>query len=304
MYTIGLDIGGTSIKGGLVDSGGHLLRAASRATDVGNIDHLIAVLHGLVVELGEGEAIHAVGLGIPGLRSAETGEIVTSPNIPCLEGTQPEALLGEQVSPPVIARNDADMSAWGEFAAGAGVGARYLICLTLGTGVGSGVILDGELYNGARGYASEAGHLTVDPDGPLCSCGNRGCLEAVASAHGIVALARARMGAGEGIPEPWTAACLAQAAHDGHAGASEVFEQAGRYLGIACAGLINLLNPDAIVLAGGVMGAGDLLLTPTRREAGLRAFAASFSACRIVPADLGHQAGIVGSALFARHATV
>jgi glucokinase len=177
-----------------------------------------------------------------------------------------------------------------------------MVCLTLGTGVGSGVVIDGTLFNGARGYASEAGHMTIEPDGPACPCGNRGCLEAIASARGIVALARAEFGPrdAEGLEEPWTAAGLHEAAVEGHPAARRVFERAARALGIACAALVNLLNPEVIVIAGGVAGAGDLLLTPARAEARARAFGFAYDACRIVPGHLGSRAGIVGSALFAR----
>jgi glucokinase len=303
--TIGLDVGGTTVKGGLVDSSGRVLASASHTTDTTNIDHLTDTLAALVEQLSDNGRVHAVGIGLPGPRSSESGEILVSPNIPCLTGVQPDKALRRKVDLPIVARNDADMSAWGEFSVGAGAGTRYMVCLTLGTGVGSGIVLDGHLYGGARGYASEAGHMTVDPDGMPCSCGSRGCLEAVASATGIVALARAWLGPGEreGIPEPWSAEALCRAAAGGHAGAGRVFDQAGRYLGIACATLINLLNPEMIVIAGGVMAAGDLILAPALKEARLRAFDASFAACAMVPSKLGTEAGIIGAALFARHVT-
>ena len=303
MHTIGLDIGGTTIKGGLVDRNGRVLRSAARPTDASDIGKLVGTLENLVGHLSRNDPVGAVGVGVPGLRSSDTGETVVSPNVACLAGVNVEAVLGDRVAPPVVSRNDADMSAWGELCAGAGIGTRYMVCLTLGTGVGSGIILGGRLYNGSRGYASEAGHLVVDPEGLPCSCGSRGCLEAVASATGIVALARAWLGPGEreAVPEPWTAAGLYEAARAGHKASRTVFEQAGRYLGIACASLINVLNPEAIVLAGGVMEAGDMILAPAVREARLRAFDASFGACRIVRAKLGTDAGVVGAALFAAH---
>lgn len=302
MHTIGLDVGGTSIKAGLVDSSGQILRSASRATNTEDLGQLVDSLRNLVEELRKDAAILGIGVGLPGLRSSQTGRIAVSPNIPCLKGADVASLLGPSVGVEVVTRNDADMSAWAEFTVGAAVGTSHLVCLTLGTGVGSGLILDGKLYNGSRGYASEAGHLVVDPEGLPCSCGGRGCLEAMASATGIVALARSWIEPGERkqIPEPWTAEGLARAGEAGHAGARRVFDHAGRYLGIACASLINLLNPDAIVLAGAVMGAGNLLLKPAVAEARRRAFEVGFSTCRIVPARLGPDAGVVGAALFAR----
>jgi glucokinase len=303
MSTIGIDVGGTTIKAGRVAADGTILQSGSRTTPVSNLDGLIGALEALVRDLAASEPIEAVGVGIPGLRDSATARILVSPNIPCLDGAPVEAALADRLGLPVLTRNDADMSAWGEFVLGAGAGTRHMVCLTLGTGVGSGLVLDGQLYNGSSGYAAEAGHITVNPEGLPCSCGSRGCLEAVASATGIVALARARFGTGEGqaLPEPWTAESLARAASEGHTGAQEVFDEAGRYLGIACATLMNLLNPEAIVLAGGVMASGDLILQPAIEEARLRAFDATFDACRVVPARLGRQAGLIGAALFAGH---
>lgn len=302
---IGLDVGGTTVKGGLIAADGSIVRSASRPTPVDDIGDLIDTLAELSVRLAREEKIQAIGVGLPGLRSADTGEIVASPNVPCLNGANVETRLAPRVDAPVVTRNDADMGAWGEFSVGAGAGTRHMICLTLGTGVGSGLILDGQLYNGSRGYAAEAGHIVVDPDGLPCGCGSRGCLEAVASATGIVALARSWFGPDDRkrVPEPMTSEAIAKAAQEGHEASREVYDQAGRYLGIACASLINLLNPEAIVMAGGVIAAGDLILDPTIREARTRAFDVGFEACRIVPARLGSQAGIVGAGLFAAHLT-
>ncbi len=302
MYTIGLDVGGTTVKAGLADDAGHLLRIASQPTPGEDLQDLLDTLQHLVSHLAQDDSVGAVGVGLPGLASSETGTIHTSPNIPCLEGSQIAPRLGSQTGLPVIVANDADMSAWGEFSAGAGVHTQHMVGLTLGTGVGSGLILNGQIYNGARGYAAEAGHIVVEPEGPPCSCGSRGCLEALASAKGIVSLARIQLSAEEAapIPEPWSSESLCQAALDGHKGARAVFQQAGTYLGIACATLINLLNPEVIVIAGGVMTAGDLILKPAISEAKKRAFPVSFDSCRIVPAQLGNQAGTVGAALYAR----
>lgn len=303
MNAIGIDVGGTTIKAGRVGEDGTVLASESRPTPVSDLGALIGALEDLIRGLSGPDRAEAVGVGIPGLRDSRTGQILVSPNIPCLDGAPVESSLAKRLAIPVVTRNDADMSAWGEFVLGAGAGTRHMICLTLGTGVGSGLILDGELYNGSRGYAAEAGHITVDPEGLPCSCGSRGCLEAVASATGIVALARARFDAVErqALPEPWTAESLAKAASEGHTGAQGVFDEAGRYLGIACATLMNLLNPEAIVLAGGVIASGDLILQPALDEARFRAFDATFGSCRVVPAELGPQAGLIGAALFAEH---
>jgi glucokinase len=302
METIGVDVGGTTVKAGLVDEAGTLLRTASRPTDTRRIERLLGTIVELVDEVSEGSGAAGVGIGLPGPMARETGEVLVAPNIPCLAGVNVETALAGRISCPVTARNDADMSAWGEFAAGAGVGSRHMICLTLGTGVGSGIVIDGKLFNGAHGFASEAGHLTVEPDGPPCPCGSHGCLEAIASATGIVAMARHMIPPSDrrANQEPWTAARLHEAALGGHPGAKAVFERVARALGIALAALINLFNPEVIVIGGGVARAEDLLLAPARAEARSRAFSFAYDACRIVPARLGPRAGVVGSALFAR----
>jgi glucokinase len=194
------------------------------------------------------------------------------------------------------------MSAWGEFTRGAGVGTTDLACLTLGTGVGSGLILDGRPYSGHHGYAAEAGHMIVDPEGLPCPCGGRGCLETVASATGVVAMAQRRLdthtsSALHDTANPLTAEAIHDAALKGDPLAIEIFSETGRYLGLACANLINLLNLDMIVIGGGLSAAGELLLKSARIEAQERAYTQSFSDCSISVAKLGNNAGVIGAAL-------
>ena len=276
MPAIGIDIGGTLIKAGMVDESGHLVERLDQPTEAHEVSALLTTLRSMVERLRQTREVDAVGLGIPGLRSSDTGVIEFSPNLPCLNGVNLEAMLAEQIQLPVTGRNDADMNAWGEFSVGAGEGTTEMACLTLGTGVGSGLILRGELYSGSQGYAAEAGHMIVETDGLPCPCGGHGCLETVASATGIVRLARRRMqddptSALDGIGEPLTAKAIYEVALGGDDRARHVFVEAGRYLGMACANLINLLNLEMIVIGGGVAEAGELLLEPARAEVEARA---------------------------------
>ena len=295
MSYIGIDIGGTTIKAGRVAEDGVLLESLRRPTDAGDIAALLHTLLSIVATLSAEGTIDGVGLGVPGLRS-ETGLIEASPNVPCLVKQNLEALLLERIELPAVGRNDADMNAWGEFKVGAAVEVRYMACLTLGTGVGSGLILNGKLYGGSRGHAAEVGHMVVEPDGHPCRCGGSGCLETRASATGIVAHARGRVKPDGEL----TSEGVATAAADGDAEARKVLKEAGRFLGIACANLINTLNLEMIVIGGGVANAGRWLLEPAIEEAHRRSYAETSNACRIVPTKLGSDAGVIGAALYAR----
>ncbi len=294
MSHIGIDIGGTTIKAGRVGEDGVVLESLRRPTETRDVAALVETLSSLVATLSAEGAVDGVGIGIPGLRS-ETGLIEASPNVPCLVKQNLEALLRERIELPTVGRNDADMNAWGEFKVGAAADVRYMACLTLGTGVGSGLILDGRLYGGSRGHAAEVGHMVVEPDGYTCPCGGSGCLETRASATGIVAHAGSVKRDGELSAED-----VATAATEGNATARKVLEEAGQFLGIACANLMNTLNLEMIVIGGGVANAGRWLLDPAIEEARRRSYAETFNACRIVPAKLGSDAGVIGAALYAR----
>jgi glucokinase len=302
MQAIGIDIGGTTTKAGLVDETGEILNLLLQPTVTDSAEALLDTLASMIEELRHLGHLDGVGLGIPGLRSKFTGVIEFSPNLPYLNGVNLETRLSERIALPVVGRNDADMSAWGEFTRGAGVGTTDLACLTLGTGVGSGLILDGHPYSGHHGYAAEAGHMIVDPEGLPCPCGGRGCLETVASATGVVALAQRRLdthtsSALHDAGNPLTAEAIHNAALKGDPLAIDIFFETGRYLGLACANLINLLNLDMIVIGGGLSAAGELLLKSARIEAQERAYTQSFSGYSISVAKLGNNAGIIGAAL-------
>ena len=305
MNTLGIDIGGTEIKVGLVDERGHLLESARGASDRENLSTLLATITALVESVSGPDANPgAIGVGVPGLVSPESGRVEFAPNMPALKRAEISELLSEHTGLGVLVRNDADMNAWGEFIVGAGAGTTHMVCLTIGTGLGSGVIVDGQLYAGPNGYGAEAGHMVIDPEGRPCSCGGRGCLETVVSATRIVALTGERIEAGtpttlDNEDEELTARRIQEAAEQGDALAKSVYAEIGRSLGIACGSLINLLGPDMIVIGGGVSAAGDLLLEPALAEARTRAYPQMFKACRILPARLGSDAGVVGAALLA-----
>jgi len=311
MHYLGLDIGGTSIKAGLVDESGRVLESRRALTITNDLKGFVSTLTELVQEFQKTTAIDAIGLGVPGLRSSKTHIIETSPNIPCLKKINLEELLADQVHIRTVSENDANAAAYAEFVCGVGVGLRHMAHLTLGTGVGSGFVLNGGLFTGASGYGGEFGHtvLSVTPPGHntgrLCACGNRGCLEMFVSANGIVMTAEEKM---RGAPAsllhdiewPLTAEKIYDAAVRGDETAKAVFIDTGRYLGIACANLINLLNLEMIVIGGGVMASGDLLLKTTQSAAKFHAFAASYADCQIVQSKLWPDAGMIGAAMLAR----
>jgi len=296
MHYIGIDIGGTSIKAGRTDESGVVAAARKTPTPATNLDALIAAIAELVDKLRESLPISGLGVGIPGLRNAQTGVVQTSPHIPSIRDVNLEQRLAERIQMPVITENDANAGAYGEWVSGAGKGLQHMIYITLGTGLGSGLILDRKLFRGFSGYAGELGHTVVEPDGRPCACGAVGCLETRVSAKGIVQTAKeANFGKGS-----FTAEDVYNAATQGEKTAIQVFQETGRYLGIACANLINLLNPQAIVIGGGVMASGGLLLDAAREEARRRALAPSLRNCEIVQSHLWPDAGIIGAAMLAR----
>jgi len=311
MRYLGIDIGGTSIKAGLVDENGRVLEFRRSPTATDDLARLLSTLTELVRNFQKVSAIDAIGIGVPGLRSSKTHIIETSPNIRCLKQVNLEHLLANQVHIRTVSENDANAAAYAEFICGAGVGVQHMAHLTLGTGLGSGFVLNGSLFNGASGYAGEFGHAVISANprysdrGRLCACGNRGCVETFVSATGIVATAEELM---HGVPDtllhglepPLTSERIYEAAMLGDRTAEEVFRETGKYLGIACANLINILNLEMIVIGGGVMAAGDLLMDAVSAAAKLHAFPSAHADCRIVQSKLWPDAGMIGAAMLAR----
>lgn len=301
MRYLGLDIGGTSVKSGLVDETGRVLESRRINTVIDDLDGFLSNLTELIRQFQSSASLDAIGMGVPGLRSAMTHIIETSPNIPCLKNVNLEQMVADQVHVRCVSENDANAAAYAEFVCGSGAGLRHLAHLTLGTGLGSGFILNGSLFTGASGYAPEFGHTVIrmpsirGPKGRSCGCGNRGCVESFVSAAGIVETAREH-----GMTGPLTSEMIFNAAVRGNHTARNVFRETGYYLGIACANLINLLNLEMIVIGGGVMASGELLLDAARDTARQFAFQSPFRDCRIVKSSLWPDAGVIGSALLAR----
>jgi len=305
MHYLGLDIGGTTIKAGLIDEANHVLEARKAPTVVDDLKSFISKLTELIRDFQKSAAIDAIGIGVPGLRSSKAHVIVTSPNIPCLKNVNLEQLVADQVHLKVVSENDANAGAYAEFMCGAGLGLQHLAYLTLGTGLGSGLILNGSLYTGTSGYGGEFGHTVIDPEGRLCGCGKSGCIETVASATGMVITALERLkiekrGLLHEVSPPLTAEKIYDAAVRGDETARDVFAETARWLGISCANLINLLNLEMIIIGGGVMASGDLLLAKANEVARRYAFAPAFGDCQIVQSKLWPDAGMIGAALLAR----
>jgi glucokinase len=299
---IGIDIGGTNLRCGLVDNGGCVLerrRSASRIEE-----GRAAFCERLLSEIGSlkdaatvrGKQLSAVGIGIPGLIGRD-GLIHSSINMRPLEGFNLAACIEVGTGLPTVSANDANVVALGEQRFGAGRGSSSCMVITIGTGLGSGLILDGRLWTGSGGFAAEFGHITVDPEGMLCPCGNRGCLEQYVSAGALVRFARERMPA-EAAGQ-LTAEMVAELAKQGDSAALAAFDQLGYWLGIALATLTNMLNIQAVIIGGGVAASFDLLHPALRRNIQQHCFPQMYAGLLIEKALLGDDAGLLGGAALA-----
>lgn len=293
----GFDLGGTRLKYGLVDREGRLVRKG-QVSSPGSMEELLSVLRGLWEELKREPPgkIRSCGFGFAGFYSRRDRMILQSPNYPSLDGFPLVPALRKFIDVPFRIDNDANMAAFGEFMHGAARGARSLVLLTIGTGIGSGIILDGKLWQGEGGYAGELGHITVNPEGEPCKCGGRGCLETEASAPRIV---RNYLDL-SGRTDVTTSKDVYRLARASDRAALESFRQCAYFLGIGLGIVINLLNPEKILIGGGVVSAGRILLGPAVEEARRRSNRLSFAGCRIEKAALGNSAGLIGAAAWAR----
>jgi len=308
----GIDVGGTKIAGGVVDEHGTILeelRVESPATDAHAIE---AAIEKLVTELRIRHPIDAVGVGAAGYIDKARAVVLFAPNL-AWRDLDLKADLELALALPVVVENDANAAAWGEFQFGAGHDVDDLLLVTVGTGVGGGLVLDGSLYRGAFGVGAEIGHMRVVPDGMLCGCGNRGCFEMYASGSALVREARTAARAGSllaadlleragGDPDAITGPLVTEAAQAGDTFAVEQLASLGRWLGEGIASLTAVLDPAVVVVGGGVSAAGELLLGPTRA-----AFAAQLTGrghrptLEIRRARLGNRAGLIGAADLTRH---
>lgn len=293
----GFDLGGTQLKYGLIDEAGTIVFKDKTPTPT-TIAGLIELIRSVWAEMKAkgGAPIASAGFGFPGIYSLRDRRVLQSPNYPGLDDFDLAPALAGAVDVPHWVNNDANLAGYGEWACGAGRGTSSLVLLTIGTGIGSGVILDGELWMGACGFAGELGHVVVNPEGDVCNCGVRGCMETEAAAPKVIKNYQAFSGRTESV----TAEDVYMKAKAGDEDARQSFAQAGYYLGIGLGIVINFLNPEKILLGGGVMTTGEYLLAPAIAEARRRCFKASFACCSIEKAVLGNDAGLVGAAAWAK----
>lgn len=304
---IGIDIGGTNLRLALVDSAGRIVRRSRQVSAIAEgrtafCQRLLAGIEELRAAADAEKArVVGIGAGVPGLIGRD-GLIHASVNMRPLDGFNLSRFLEHQTGLPAECGNDANLIALGELVFGARHGLNSFVVVTIGTGLGSGLILDGRLWSGRDGFAAEFGHVTVEPEGLPCPCGNRGCLERYVSAGALLRHASERSvpelpgSAGEVLD----AARLAARARQGEAAAGEAFAEAGRYLGIALASLANTLNLEAAIIGGGVAASLDLLLPSLRREFDRRCFPLIAEHFRMLSGNLGDDAGLLGAAAMIR----
>jgi glucokinase len=309
--TIGVDIGGTKVAAGVVDEGGRIVATALRPTPSDDPMQTEEVIADVVRELRASYDVDAVGLGAAGLVDAQRANVIFAPNL-AWRNEPLRAAIEERCGLAVVVENDANAAAWAEARFGAGRGQEYLVVLTVGTGLGGGIVLDGQLYRGRLGIAAEIGHLTVEPGGRRCGCGSRGCWERYASGQALVreaqelasispAIAERLLALAGGEPLAITGLEVTQAALDGDQAALEAFQVLGMWLGVGMASLAAVLDPGMFILGGGVSEAGELLREPAQRNLAERLTARAYrSAPDVRLALLGSEAGIVGAADLAR----
>jgi glucokinase len=309
-FVFAADLGGTHLRVATVNRNGQIYcRQIQPTPQAEKPNEIVRALVAAVQECtrtttAEGGVISAVSVVVPGTVNVADGVVVKAPNVPCLDGFRLAAALESELEWPVILENDANAAAIGEMWRGAGQGYRTIICVTLGTGVGGGIILDGGLWRGVDGSAGEIGHIGVDPFGGVpCTCGSRGCLEVYASATAIVRMTR------EARPrypnsmlhntEELTSAKVYGAGIAGDELAIEVFRRMGVYLGIGLASLINILNPEIVIVGGGLSNGWTLFEKHMKQQIIERAFPIPARRVKIVRAECGDDAGLLGAARLA-----
>ena len=313
-WIAGVDIGGTTLSVGMVPAAGgrpRALRVAATAAERGGeevVDKVCAMVRAAADELarreGAGGGIAGVGVGTPGSLDRARGVVLESHNLGWF-GLPLRDRIEVGTGLPTVVENDANCAAYGEWWQGAGRGFRSMVGITVGTGIGGGIVMDGRPFLGATGTAGEIGHMTVEFGGRRCTCGNKGCLEAYASGPAIAGSAVEGLAGGarsslcelmDGDLERITAATVHEAAVAGDAFATGVLARAARMLAVGITGAVNLLSPDAVVVMGGVTAAGDLFFGPLAAELGGPRFRSAVDACTVVPGALPGTAGVVGAA--------
>lgn len=308
-YVVGIDVGGTNLVAGTVsEDGSEVLGVVSEPTMPGQgadavVERIVKLARASIAEAGV-KAIAGVGIGSPGPLNTKTGIVLLTPNLGWTNMPLRDR-VSDALGLPATLDNDANCAVYGEWWRGAARGGKYVVGFTIGTGIGGGIVIDGEIYHGASDVAGEFGHMSIDANGRRCKCGNYGCIEAYASGPNIAARAVEGIESGmesslpqyvKGDLSTITAQIVYEAANDGDEYALDVVRETAHLLGAAVASILNIFNPDVVVICGGVTLAGDSLFTPLRSEVKRRAFKPAWEACRIVPGTLPGTAGVLGAA--------
>ena len=309
---IGIDVGGTNVKIALVDDKGKIIYSNSVPTyaQMGyeyTVNNIKQAIKDLMKETNTKPSdIQGIGFDFPGQVDYKTGVVKLAPNIPGWVNVPIAKMIEDEFHIPTRIDNDVRCAALGELKFGAGKGCENFVCITVGTGIGSGLVINGKLVRGAANAAGEIGHIKLQmQDGPICGCGDTGCLEAFASGPSIVAMAQEYLKSGKstkfremaGVDGEITPYIVAKAAEAGDPVAKRIFEKTGYYIGMGLVSVINLLNPEKVIIGGGVAEAGDLLLEPIRKTIKERAMVIAGSSVEIVPAELGNSAGVIGASM-------
>lgn len=309
-YRIGVDIGGTNIKIALVDMQGKIVYSNTTPTraDMG-YEYSIANVKQAIADLmketnSDKNTVEAIGFGFPGQIDYQSGIVRLLPNMPGWIEIPVAKIMEDEFKIPTRLDNDVRVATLGELKYGAGKGCQNLVCITVGTGIGSGLVLNGKLVRGARNAAGEIGHIKMTMgDGPLCGCGDYGCFEAYASGPSIVAMAKEYIKGGKSskfkelATEEMSPYIVAQAALQGDVVAKRIYAKMGEVIGLGLTSAINLLNPERVIIGGGVADAGDILFEPIKDTIARRAMPIQASSVEIVPAQLGNAAGVIGASL-------
>lgn len=309
---IGIDVGGTNVKIALVDGEGKIIYSNSVPTyaQMGyeyTVNNIKQAIRDLMKETNtDAKEIEGIGFDFPGQVDYKTGVVKLAPNIPGWVNVPIAQMIEEEFNIPTRIDNDVRCAALGELKFGAGKGCENFVCITVGTGIGSGLVINGQLVRGAANAAGEIGHIKLQMNGgPICGCGDTGCLEAFASGPSIVAMAQEYLKGGKstkfremaGADGEITPYIVAKAAEAGDPVAKRIFEIIGTYIGMGLVSVINLLNPEKVIIGGGVAAAGDLLLDPIRKTIKERAMVVAGNSVEIVPAELGNSAGVIGASM-------
>ena len=312
-YSTGVDLGGTNIVSAIVNYQGKIVNRlkvptfAERGKEA-TIKRIIETIHENIIQSAIAlDDIIGIGIGAPGPLDTKRGVINFAPNLPGWRDVPLKKILEVEFSMKVVLENDANAAAWGERCFGIGRGVDNLVCFTLGTGIGGGIIIDSKIYHGSNYGAAELGHMTVNKDGPRCNCGNYGCLEAYSSATGIKNRIKSRIKEGiksdflnfdsdDELLDSIRLKSIFETARKGDKLTKDIVEEAISYLGIAIANITNILNPGMVVLVGGITNEGDKLLIPLKEEVKKRAFYSNYKSLKIVIGELGGNAGVLGAA--------